>query len=188
MVRLSAVNRRLRAIWLQDSHHIVTHALQLKALGHQGAIDLNLLEARCSMPTTGFNTEAGPPLRLYLSQQMRNFGLASALCSRVPEFHERCRRRGKSLAHPLPPLFYLVRQLVVAYHYPQLRRPSCSILELLSDGPLRTCGRTVCSLVSDAPFSLHNALGVFHPVCDISWSRWSEIRRAAIGRGVWICR
>ena len=38
LVRLSAVNRRLRAIWLQDLDHIIAQVVQRKAPNHQDAI------------------------------------------------------------------------------------------------------------------------------------------------------
>lgn len=85
LVRLSAVNRRLRAIWIRESDIIIASAIQLKAPNHSDATSLTLLEARCPVPVTGFLTldesYQGPPLRLCLPQLMRNIGLASAICS-----------------------------------------------------------------------------------------------------------
>jgi len=54
LLRPSAVNRRLRALWLQDSDYIIAQSLELKAPGHQDAIALTLMEASCSMPVSAF--------------------------------------------------------------------------------------------------------------------------------------
>ena len=87
LVRLSAVNRRLRAIWLQDADFIIAQVVQLKAPNHQGAIALTLLESRCTVPVRGFHTldesHEASPLRLCLPPLMRNLDLASAVCSQL---------------------------------------------------------------------------------------------------------
>jgi hypothetical protein len=87
LVRLSAVNRRLRTIWVGDADSIITQVVQLFTPKHQEAIPLTRLEARCPLPTTGFHTrygsDQGPPLRLCLPQLMRNIALASDVCCRV---------------------------------------------------------------------------------------------------------
>ena len=87
LVRLSAVNRRLRAIWLQDADFIIAQVVQLKAPNHQDAIALTLLETRCPVPVRGFHTldesHEASPLRLCLPPLMRNLDLASAVCSQL---------------------------------------------------------------------------------------------------------
>ena len=45
LVRLSALNRRSRALWLQDSDYIIAQSIELKAPGHQDAIAPTLVEA-----------------------------------------------------------------------------------------------------------------------------------------------
>lgn len=55
LVRLSAVNRLSRAIWLQDSANIIAQSLELQALSHQDAIVLTMLETRCPMHVPGFH-------------------------------------------------------------------------------------------------------------------------------------
>ena len=71
LVRLSGVNRQLRALWLQDSDYIIAQSLELKAPGHQDAIALTLIEACCPMPVSGFHrvnaSKDDPSLRLHLS-------------------------------------------------------------------------------------------------------------------------
>lgn len=43
LLRLSVVNRRLRALWLQDSDYIIAQSLELKAPGHQDSIVLTIM-------------------------------------------------------------------------------------------------------------------------------------------------
>lgn len=83
LVRLSAVNLRLRALWLQDSDYIIVQFLELKAPGHQNAIALTLMEACCPMPVSGFHrvnaSKDDPSLRQHLPGLMRNIGIASTV-------------------------------------------------------------------------------------------------------------
>ena len=83
LVRLSAVNRRLRALWLQDSDYIIAQSLELKAPGHQDAIALTLMEACCPMPVSGFHrvnaSKDDPSLRQHLPGLLRNLDIASTV-------------------------------------------------------------------------------------------------------------
>ena len=80
LVRLSAVNRRLRALWLQDSDYIIAQSLELKAPGHQDAIALTLMEACCPMPVSGLHgPKVDPSLRLHVPGLIRNVGVASTV-------------------------------------------------------------------------------------------------------------
>lgn len=133
LVRLSAVNRRLRALWLQDSDYIIAQSLELKAPGHQDAIVLTLMEACCPMPVSGFHrvhaSKDDPSLRLHLPGLMRNVGLASTVCTKTLKWHDSIYR-----TESLPNQYYLVLQLMVACHYPDLRRLLCGKLGTLSLG------------------------------------------------------
>jgi hypothetical protein len=143
LVRLSAVNRRFRSIWLGDADSIIAQVVQLYTPNHQEAIPLTHLEARCPLPTTGFHTlndsDQGPPLRLYLPPLMRNIALASDICRRV-----QVSRNIDILLNPgcdlpkckLEPLYYLTRRLLVAYHWPSLRPPLYAALQALTDESL----------------------------------------------------
>jgi hypothetical protein len=147
LVRLSAVNRQLRAIWLQDSDHIIAQAVQLKAPNHQDAISLTRLEARCPLPNTGFHTlddsDQGPPLRLCLQPLMRNIALASDICSQLPlevanlRKHNPQNRDWDPITEDLEPLYYLLRRALVAYHWPSLRPPLYTALKALPRESLR---------------------------------------------------
>jgi hypothetical protein len=46
LVRLAAVNRRMRAVWLQDSDYIIARSLELQAPDHQDAIGLAQCQSR----------------------------------------------------------------------------------------------------------------------------------------------
>lgn len=145
LVRLSATNRRLRTIWLQDSDYIISRSLELKAPGHQDAITLTNMEARCPMPVSGFHhldsSQEHPLLRLHLPQLKRNVGLCSAICRNTMEWHNSTYKKDP-IGHPLPSLFYLLRRLMLAYHYPEFRRPLCDILKSYSDEALEA-GRRI---------------------------------------------
>jgi hypothetical protein len=143
LVRLSAVNRRLRTIWVGDADSIITQAVLVFTPNHQEAIPLTRLEARCPLPTTGFHTlndsDQGPPLRLCLPQLMRNIALVSDVCCRV-----QVSRNIEILLNPgcglpkckLEPLYYLTRTFLVAYHWPSLRPPLYAALQALTDESL----------------------------------------------------
>ena len=98
LVRLSAVNRRLRAIWLQDSDHIIAQSLELKAPGHRDAIALTIMEAYCPVPVSGFHrvnaSKDDPTLRMHLPGLMRNVDLASTVCTKTSEWHNLFSRTG----------------------------------------------------------------------------------------------
>lgn len=115
-VRLFAVNRLLREIWLQDADPIIRRWLQLVAPMHSKAIVLILQGSRCPMPRgiSGFRTLDGAreasPLRLLLPQLIHNIKLANSVCRHILLGLDR------HLTVQITPLYYLARQLVVAYH------------------------------------------------------------------------
>ena len=143
LVRMSAVNRRLRTIWLGDADSIITQVVQLYTPKHQDAILLTHLEARRPLPTTGFYTlndsDQGPALRLCLPPLMRNIDLATDVYRRV-----QVSRNIEILLNPgcdrekckLEPLYYLTRRFLVAYHWPSLRPPLYAALQALTDESL----------------------------------------------------
>lgn len=83
---------------------------------------------------------------------MRNIGFASKICKGLSNW--RSRPKCDPLTHPLLHLYYLMRQLIIAYHYPQLRRPLCATLKGLSYGSLETYGWMVAYLCSRSPIKV----------------------------------
>jgi hypothetical protein len=81
---------------------------------------------------------------------MLNVELASGICDGLSHWRE-SRPKNEPLTHPLPHLYYLMRQLVIAYHYPQFRRLLCAALKELSRGSLETYGWMVAYLCSRSP-------------------------------------
>lgn len=153
--RLSAVNHLLRKIWLQDADPIIRRWLQLVAPMHSDAIVLTLLESSYPMPRgiSGFHTLDGTReaslLRLLLPQLMHNIKLANSICRDILLMLDH------PLAVQLPPLYYLARQLVVAYHYPELRASLYTVLQALSEDSLSSYARVtnqVTSLMRDNEF------------------------------------
>jgi hypothetical protein len=168
LVRLSAVNRRLRAIWLQDADFIIAQVVQLKAPNHQDAIALTLLEIRCPVPVRGFHTldepYEAPPLRLCLPPLMRNLDLASAVCSQLLLEIAACRQCrpddpdwGPPMC-PLEPLYYLIRTAC------QLRPPLYAALKALSDESLRCIHKMGQVLSSRKRLTRPHAHSRFKPV------------------------
>lgn len=157
LVRLSAVNRRTRSIWEKHSTPIVDQALQLGAPDYQDAIALTLLETRCPVPIKGFHSfdqsQEDPPIRLYLPQLLENIDLASTVSSELSSWEEQ-RGEGLPLACPPPPIYYLMRKLRAAYHYPQLRRPLCAAVADLLDEALHVWDSMSFWLYLDAPVDL----------------------------------
>lgn len=91
LIKLSAVNRRLRALCLQDSDYIIARSLELKAPGHLDAIALTLMETHCPMPVSGFHRVNASKdylwLRLHVLGLMRNVDLASTVYNKTLEWH-----------------------------------------------------------------------------------------------------
>lgn len=164
LVRLSAVNRRLRALWLQDSDYIIAQSLELKAPGHQDAIALTLMEACCPMPVSGFHrvhaSKDDPSLRLHLPGLMRNIGLASMVCTKASEWQNSTYKEDFLPLEDLPNPYYLMRQLMVACHYPDLRVPLRVKLETLSTAAVSAWERIDCYLRKHSPVSRA------HPIYD----------------------
>jgi hypothetical protein len=158
LVRLSAVNRRLRALWLQDSDYIIAQSLELKAPGHQDAIALTLMEACCPMPVSGFHrvkaSNDDPSLRLHLPGLMRNIGLASMVCTKTSEW------QNSTYKEDFPNPYYLKRQLMVAYHYPDLRQPLRGKLETLSPAAIFAWSWIECYL------GFHSTVSRAHHIYD----------------------
>jgi hypothetical protein len=157
LVRLSAVNRRLRALWLQDSDHIITQSLELKAPGHRDAIALTLMEACCPMPVSGFHrvnaSKDDLSLRLHPPGLMRNVGLASMVCTKTSEWQNSTYKEDFLPLEDLPNPYYLMRQLMVACHYPDLRQQLRGKLETLSPAAIFAWNRIECYLCKHSPVS-----------------------------------
>jgi len=95
---------------------------------------------------------------------MCNVGLATAVCNglvaRLNSSHP-----DNPLVSPLPPVYYLKRQLMVAYHYPEFRRPLCDLLKTYSDtGGLRNSGELSGYLAVGATYTLRRAHNI-HDMC-----------------------
>lgn len=166
LVRISAVNRHWRAIWLQDLEKITREAIRLKAPDDKDAVALALLETRRPLPITRFylyeyaHAHAHQQLlRLHLPQLMRNIGLAAAICDRMPAYNDET-GEGVSLIHPLQPVYYLTQKLVVAYRYHQLRPQLLSAVKHLTEGQLYDWSRMGRYLGMRIPADLPSAHGL----------------------------
>lgn len=81
---------------------------------------------------------------------MRNVGFASEICKGLLNWQEST-YKDDPLTHPLPPLYYLMRQLVIAYHYLEFRRPLCLALKELSYDSLETYGWLITYICRRSP-------------------------------------
>lgn len=71
---------------------------------------------------------------------MRNVEAALEICKGLLDWHgsQTNDENRRPLTHPIPQLYYTMRQLVIAYHYTEFRRPICAALKGLSNGSLAT--------------------------------------------------
>lgn len=113
---LSSVNRRLRSLWLNHTNHVAEAILRRQIPAYQDAVELVVLEetliykTRLALPTTN-----QVPVRLYLSQVLRNASLASsataawAACEGGPEPD---RYQAKSVHNSPQAVYFLMRKIV----------------------------------------------------------------------------
>ena len=161
LARLSAVNRRTRAIWLHNADIIIPQVVQLYIPNHQDAISLTHLETRCPLPTIGFHalddSDQGIPLRLCLPSLMRNIALATEVCSRVPREieiilqYEPDNVKWDPVTDRLEPLYYLLRRCLVAYHWPSLRPPLYIALKALTDESIKRFAQICLHIILASP-------------------------------------
>lgn len=124
---LSCVNRRLHDIWIKDSDHIIASAVRLVAPNHEDAIALTLLEMRLPKRITGFHSfdpsEPCLPLRSCLPGLRRSLTVGIQVCEHFLEWNvlEEENDVRVFVLEPLPPVYYFIREMVVAFHLPQLR-------------------------------------------------------------------
>lgn len=76
----------------------------------------------------GNNASNDYSLRLHLPQLMRNVGLAFAVCNPAIEWYNSL-DQGKPRTRPPFSYYYLMRKLMLAYHYPEFRGPICDVLK-----------------------------------------------------------
>lgn len=167
LLRLSRVNRGFREIWLKDSYHIIASVIRQKAPGHEDVMDLASLESRLPKRITGFHSfdpsEPHPPLRSCLPSLCRNITLATKVCSQFLKWNENMGRNGYPVVRPMPSVYYLIRQMAMAYHLPQLRPSLGEKLRTFaeSDEALsQYCGLSVFIGSRNMPSILSRALGV----------------------------
>lgn len=120
------------------------------------------------MPVSGFHRvglKETPSLRLHLPGLMRNIDIDSLVCTKTSEWHNSTYKTDFLPFKTLPQPYYLMRRLMVAYHYPDLPQPLRSELETLSHAAISAWSRIECYL------SKHSAVSRAHHIYDCNVPR-----------------
>lgn len=168
LIAVSQVNRRLRGVWLRNSDRIIKNCCALSGPGHEAAIDLALVEARFSQSVDGFQffdpSKPAAPLRLCLPSISRNIHLASQFCQTLLEWHNTVTARPKSkrrpITQPLPPTYYLFRQVVASFHLPQFRPPLSRHIRDLTQGEIEALLEVALFIEHRVPASMSRLHGM----------------------------
>lgn len=145
LLRLSTVNGRMRAVWLEHSQHIIFSAYKKKIPHIQQAINLTLAEIECaevSPPLTkGFYhaahdlTRPPSPLGLCLPRVLRNAGLASSVCDAAVNDNT-LQKMVWEMQDPRTEMlrrYYLIRHTLLAYDHFELRPSLLSALSACTE-------------------------------------------------------
>jgi hypothetical protein len=145
LLRLSSVNRRMRAVWLEHSKHIIVANYKQRIPHIEQAIALTLTEVQCGeIPKSPEDHEDHSTLSvleipqnqssigLYLPRVLRNAGLASSICDKLSKSCQEGRIYRKSWQPTEEPYtdsvraYYFLRHLALASDHPQLQPAALS--------------------------------------------------------------
>lgn len=156
-LQLSLINREHRLIWIDNFEHITRAILEPEIPAYDDAVELARIETWTLKPialrssSTGGESltlsqilEAEEPqssAHIWIPRLLRNAKLALAVCAECDEY-ERTRPpscyRWKMTFTSWPKSYYLIRLLVVSFHFPQLRPALLARLEGCSIDTLHT--------------------------------------------------
>jgi hypothetical protein len=137
-VSLSGTSRRLRAVWLEHSNHIITSILSATTPAYEDALDLAVKEetwassgtsdtqsAQYRLRPASSTTPTPVPARLCLPRLLQNAQLASSAAAAwmAEEFDRKYGGRFKGIHAPVEPSYYMMRKLLFAAD--TLRRRPC---------------------------------------------------------------
>ena len=124
-VRLSAANKLLRSVWLDNNNanYIVKAIITATTPAAAQAISYAMMETRLR---TLFNSDEPPPIHLWVSSLMRITDLcASAIAAYVARrksiVDRSIRPMPIEVEIPSPESYYLVRRCVLTFEFPELR-------------------------------------------------------------------
>jgi len=135
-VCLPDTGRRLRAVWLEHSNHIIASILTTTIPAHEDALDLAVTEkTRASSGTSDTQCAPSPrpfpphapatvPTRLCLPRLLQNAQLTSSAATAWLA-HNQTKKRGrilKDLCHPpIEASYYMMRKLLLARRHPEIQ-------------------------------------------------------------------
>jgi hypothetical protein len=119
-MQLSRVNKQLRSIWLQHTDLIVKDIIKSTIPAADLAIDFAITETRLR---NSLGDDNHPPLSLWLPNLLRNADLcasAHAACAAYVDPPNSARKTPMTFPSS-PAHWYLLRRVLLAFDYPQLR-------------------------------------------------------------------
>jgi hypothetical protein len=138
---LSAVNRRLRSVWLENTNQIAEPILRRQIPAYDEAVDVAILEAEIyDSPHSPAKNDY--PLHLYVNRLLNNASLASSATNAWTVDRGTLSAESLEILHPYDlsdnsqhASYYLLRKGVLAHQHPvaQLRRDILSTLRVASE-------------------------------------------------------
>lgn len=119
---LSATNKRLYSIWLDDENHIVEAILSPQIPAYEAAVELAMLEEIWIKSNTQLSsTMDKPPIRLYLKRLLQTVDCASNTATLWNAERVRTWREARAPA-PAHASYYLLRNIILSWKFsdPQL--------------------------------------------------------------------
>jgi hypothetical protein len=186
LLRLSGVNRRMRAIWVTHSRRIIAANYKPK-IQHVGqAITLTLTEVQCGEIPTSPNDHGPtntapesipdhPPIRLYLPRMLRNAGLASAVCESLSKDNRIQKISWPTMDRRTDILraYHLICYVALAYDYPQLRPAVLSTIAESTVAMLVVNTHVLYYLMRVASCKIRGA----NAMVERNWDAWSGAQR-----------
>lgn len=172
LLRFSSVNRRMRAIWLEHSRHIIFSAYKRRIPHVEEAIILTLTEIDCAEVSPSRTrgsylaahdlTRQPSPLAFCLLRVLRNAGLASSVCDAADN-----NRTLYKISWPtegkwteLLRAYHLIRHTILAYDSPLLRPSVFSALSACTEQMHEANYWLVNFLIMAAPMQLIRSHGL----------------------------
>jgi hypothetical protein len=152
---LSAVNKRLRSVWLENTNLIAEAILKRQIPAYDDAVDVAILGADI------YNSPKSPskndyPLHLYVDRLLRNADLAASATNAWAADRGTLSAEDLATLHPYDlsdasqhASYYLLRKIVVAYQHPvaQLRREMLTTLRATSKDQVLTYTKLLNSMM-----------------------------------------
>lgn len=126
-LNFSTVNHQLRAIWLEHRDQILESILRSSIPAYDEALETAALETQLQS-----SLDNKPPLRGCLSTLLRNADLCASAHVACVEFLQQ-----KGSSTPVPATYHIIRRMMLAQEFPQLRDDVLRTLQPASEGTLK---------------------------------------------------